>query len=438
MREAIVAYDCHNKEIWACANVDGRSSQEVADLVRDKPGLQRELYDLTGQTFALAALPRLMWLKGRRPDIYDRIHRISMLSDWILARLCGELRSDPSNAGTTGLLSLATRDWSQASLPALGLDIKIFPAVVEPGTVVGGVTADAAAQTDLPLGTPVVMGGGDCQIGTIGLDLVREGACAILGGTFWQQLVNVSPHVRDPGMDLRINPHAIRGLNQAEAISFFVGSTMRWFRDTFGQAEIAQAGGDLSAAYTLLEKQSIDVPPGAYGIVPIFSDVMHYGRWYHAAPSLLNLSLDTVRSGKGAIFRALQENAAVVASLNLRRIFALAGKIPDEVVFASGASKSAQWSQIVADVVGIPVIVPKVREATALGCAAAAGVGVGLFGSLAEASGAMVRWEHSFEPDPKLASVYDDARLRWKAAYAAQMRLVDDGVTTSMWKAPGL
>lgn len=438
MREAFVAYDDTGTEIWACANVDSRASSEVRELTDSKPLLQSQLYEISGQTFALATLPRLLWIKRNMPDVFVRIRRISMLSDWILARLSGELFSDPSNAGTTGLLSLATRDWNRSALEMLDMPTDILPPIVEPGSVIGKLTDKAAAETGLRQGTLIVAGGGDCQIGSVGLNLVREGDCAVLGGTFWQQLVNVSNDLRDPGMDLRINPHAIAGLNQAEAISFFVGSAMRWFRDSFGQEELRNSGGDPSKAYSLLEALSADIPAGSYGILPILSDVMHYGRWYHAAPSLLNLSLDPVKSGKGAIFKSLQENAAIVASLNLRRVFALTKQEPKRVVFASGAAKSHRWSQILSDVTGLTVVVPKVTEATALGGAAAASVGAGLYKDLCEASSAMVRPDREYEPNLAVANVYDEIRERWQIAYASQLALVDQGVTTSMWKAPGL
>jgi autoinducer 2 (AI-2) kinase len=77
------------------------------------------------------------------------------------------------------------------------------------------------------------MGGGDVQLGCLGLGVVRAGQTAVLGGTFWQQVVNL-PQVRtDPEMNIRVNPHVIPGMAQAESISFFTGLTMRWFRDAF-------------------------------------------------------------------------------------------------------------------------------------------------------------------------------------------------------------
>ncbi len=437
MREAIVAYDRGGREIWACANVDSRAVSEVRDLKRNLPGLESELYTQSGQTFALGALPRLLWLKRNLPDVYGRINRISMLSDWVLARLSGVIASDPSNAGTTGLYSLSERDWLPEAMAKAGMRDDIFPESVEPGTVIGRVTERAADETGLAPGTPVVMGGGDCQCGAAAIGVVKEGDCAVLGGTFWQQVVNVGLDVSDPSMDLRINPHVVTGLNQVEAISFFVGIVMRWFRDSFGAEEVAAAGqgGD---AYRLLEEKAANVPVGAHGIIPIFSDVMHYGNWYHAAPSLLNLSIDPEKSGKAAIFRALQENAAIVAARNLAAIFRLSGRTPEKIVFAAGASKSAHWSQILSSATGLPVVTPVVKEATALGCAAAAAIGIGLRQDFVEAADGWVRWDRHFEPDFTHKAIYDEAGRRWAQAYELQRQLVDECITTAMWKAPGL
>ena len=437
MREAIVAFDREGREIWACANVDGRAVQQVRELKDAFPGVEEKLYRQTGQTFALGALPRLLWIRQEMPEIYEKIDKIAMLSDWVVARLSGVITSDPSNAGTTGIFGLKERNWLPDAMTAVGLRNDIFPKACETGTPVGKVTAKAAIETGLSTETVVVVGGGDCQLGTAGLGVTRPGDCAVLGGTFWQQIVNVDPALIDPEMNLRINPHVITGLNQAEAISFFVGAVMRWFRDTFGQAELAQVS-DPGQAYSLLEKQAKEVPLGAHGIIPIFSDVMRYGNWYHAAPSFLNLSLDPEKSGKAVMFRALQENACIVAARNLEAIFTLSGQRPDQIVFAAGAAKSAHWSQMLADVTGIPVATPVIKEATALGCAAAAAVGGGLHSDLAELGREWVRWEQTFEPDVSLKSSYDQLGDRWASAYAAQRGLVDQDVTTSMWKAPGL
>ncbi|WP_216074061.1 hypothetical protein, partial [Acinetobacter baumannii] len=74
----------------------------------------------------------------------------------------------------------------------------------------------------------------------------------------------------------------IPGMAQAESISFFTGLTMRWFRDAFCAEEKLLAERLGVDAYSLLEEMAARVPPGAYGVMPIFSDAMHFKTWYHA------------------------------------------------------------------------------------------------------------------------------------------------------------
>jgi len=438
MREGIVLYDEAGRELWGCANVDARTDEQVRFLKNHHPDLEERFYQVSGQTFALGGLPRLLWVQQHRPDLYDRVRSVSMIGDWALMKLSGELVSDPSNAGTTGIFSLHDRTWAPDMCRQVGLRDDIFPPVAETGTVIGRVTRQAADETGLAVGTPVVVGGGDVQLGCAGLGVVRPGQCAVLGGTFWQELVNMAEPITDPGMKIRVNPHVVPGQWQAEAIVFFVGFMTRWFRDAFCQEEVRIAKERGVDVYELLEEQAREVPVGSHGILPIFSDVMRYNRWYHAAPSLLNLSLDPVRSGKAAIFRALQENAAIVTAVNLDNIFSFTGVTSEELVFAGGASKGTLWSQILADVTGMRVRVPRVREAPALGAAVAAGVGVGAYATFPEAMEELVDWEHEFEPDAEHHAIYREVRDRWQAAYAAQRQLVDAGVTSPMWKAPGI
>ncbi len=438
MREAIVLYDAAGHEIWACANVDSRAAAEVAELKAKAPDFERRFYEISGQTFALGALPRLNWVRRHHPEIFAQVRAISMINDWIGARLTDEITAEPTNGSTSGLMDLRARDWSDALIDLAGLDRAIFPRVVEPGSVVGHVTPKAAAETGLAAGTPFVAGGGDVQLGTIGLGVLNLGDAAVLGGTFWQQVVNIPAGAVDPAMRVRINSAALPGMNQAEAISFFVGLTARWFRDAFCAEEKARAAAEGLDAYDLIEDLAMQVPPGAHGIIPIYSDAMEFGNWYHAAPSLLNLSLDPAVCSKGAIFRAIEENAAIVSAENLARVEAFAAlPATAPLVLAGGASKGRLWPQIVADVTGRTLRIPRVREATALGGAAAAATGIGQFANLGEAARAFVTFERTVTPDPDNRALYDTARSRWLAAYAAQKALVDAGITETMWRAPG-
>ncbi|HIH4117823.1 TPA: autoinducer-2 kinase [Escherichia coli] len=390
MREGIVLYNNEGTPIWACANVDARAAREVSELKElHNNTFENEVYRATGQTLALSAIPRLLWLAHHRSDIYRQASTITMISDWLAYMLSGELAVDPSNAGTTGLLDLTTRNWKPALLDMAGLRADILSPVKETGT-------------------------------------------------FWQQVVNLAAPVTDPEMNVRVNPHAIPGMVQAESISFFTGLTMRWFRDAFCAEEklIAERLG--IDTYTLLEEMASRVPPGSWGVMPIFSDRMRFKTWYHAAPSFINLSIDPDKCNKATLFRALEENAAIVSACNLQQIADFSNIHPTSLVFAGGGSKGKLWSQILADVSGLPVNIPVVKEATALGCAIAAGVGAGIFSSMAETGERLVRWERTHTPDPEKHELYQDSRDKWQAVYQDQLGLVDHGLTTSLWKAPGL
>jgi autoinducer-2 kinase len=438
MREGIVLYDKMGKELFAVANVDARADKEVAALNSGNPDLEKQWYEISGQTFALGALPRLLWVKKNLPDIYERTERISMISDWVLAKLSGVIAVDPSNAGTSGVFSLKDRKWDTTMAKQIGIKEDIFPPVYESGEKFAEVNQQGSDESGLLKGTSVVMGGGDVQLGSAGLGVVKSGECAILGGTFWQQLVNMDNPQTHPNMDIRINPHVIPGISQVEGITFFSGMVMRWFRDTFCQEEKALAANRGIDTYTLLEEMAKKVPMGSHGVMPIFSDVMKYGKWYHAAPSFLNLSIDPNKSGKEVLFRALEENAAIVSMLNLENIFQFTGGSSDSITFAGGAAKGVLWSQILADVTGKEIKIPVVTEATALGGAFVAGVGAGIYESTEVAAQALVKWDKRIEPNMQNHQYYQEFAQRWQEAYQTQLQLVDKDITTSLWKAPGL
>ncbi|MGC6404903.1 autoinducer-2 kinase [Bisgaard Taxon 45] len=439
MREGIVLYDGNKQPIWACGNVDARATEEVNELKSlYNHTFEEQLYAISGQTLALSAVPRLLWLAHHRSDIYQQAKAMTMISDWLAFMLSGELAVEPSNAGTTGMLNLQTRQWSPELLEMAGLNAQILPTVKETGEMLGKVTALVAQQTGLHAGTPVVVGGGDVQLGCLGLGITEPSQAAVIGGTFWQQVVNLPEPVTDPEMNVRINPHVVAPLVQAESISFFTGLTMRWFRDAFCQEEKILAERLGIDTYTLLEQMAERVPVGANDVIPIFSDAMHFKSWYHAAPSFVNLSIDPEKCNKPVLFRALEENAAIVSSYNLDQVEKFSGVKLTSIVFAGGGSKGKLWSQILADVTGLVVNIPVVKEATALGCAIAAGVGVGLYPSLSEAGRKLVKFERQHQPNPENHQLYQKHKAKWADVYAKQLQLVDSGLTTSLWKAPGL
>ncbi len=436
MREGIVLYDKDGCELFAVANVDARADKEVKYLKENFPEIEEEFYKLSGQTFALGALPRILWLKNNEPELYEKVNKISMISDWILYKLCGKITSDPSNGGTSGIFSLENRGWLSSMAKQVGIKEDIFPEVLEVGEVIAKVSDNLSG---LDSSTLVVQGGGDVQLGSAGLGVVELGDVAILGGSFWQQIVNISSStLPSKDMEIRVNPHVIPMLSQAEGITFFSGLIMRWFRDAFCDLEKLEAKEKGCDVYELMEEKASKIPVGSNGIIPIFSDSMKYGKWYHASPSFINLSLDPNICNKASMFRSLQENAAIVSDINLKKIEFFSGIKTNKIVFAGGASKGKLWCQILADVTGCKVEIPKVTEATALGAAMAAGVGAKIYDSLQTVAKELVVWEKEYLPNMQNYQEYKKIKQKWQEIYNEQLKLVDNGLTTSMWKAPGV
>lgn len=438
MREGILLYDGDGNEIWACANVDARSDAQVGQLKALDPELEKEVYLKSGQTYALGALPRLLWVKDNMPEVYAKTAALGMFNDWLIYKLTDKLAVEPSNGSTTGIMDLQSRDWLPEIAQKCGLRPDIFPPVVECSTNYATVSAKGAADTGLLEGTPVVVGGGDCQLGTIGVGAVSANQAAVFGGSFWQYEFNTDSGKTDPGCRVRVNCHAVPGLWQYEALAFKPGLVMRWFRDGFCQKELEEAKKTGRDCYDLMNEVAKDIPAGCYGMQCCFSDTMNFINWKHASPTFTNFLLEPEKFNRYTFYRAILENTAILVRSHIELVREATGHEPDELIFAGGASKSALWSQIVADVTGKPVKVPVVKEATALGAAILAGVGVGIWPSVEHAAAATVKWDKTYQPDPANRAVYDELYKAWKALYPKQLALCDEGLTRNMWIAPGL
>lgn len=438
MREGIVLYDKEGNEIWACANVDARSDDEVGKLIRMDPELEKEIYRKSGQTYALGALPRLLWVKDKMPQIYEKTAVLGMFNDWLIRKLTGREVIEPSNGSTTGIFDLKSRTWDASIAERCGIRSDIFPPVAECGTVIAPVNGKGAEDTGLKEGTPVVAGGGDCQLGAVGTGAIRPDQAAVFGGSFWQYEFNTASGATDPDCRVRVNCHAVPGVWQYEALAFKPGLVMRWFRDAFCQPELEKSRITGEDPYDLMNQEAEKIPAGCYGMMCAFSDVMNFINWRHASPTFTGFELDPEKFNRYTFYRAVLENTALLVRGHMELVREATGNMPSEIIFAGGASKSPLWSQILSDVLGMPVKVPAVREATALGAAILAGYGAGIYESIEEGVEKTVRWDRTYEPDMEAHRVYEDLYGVWRKVYAAQLELADQGLTKPLWTAPGL
>jgi autoinducer 2 (AI-2) kinase len=436
MREGMVLYDKSGSELWACPNVDSRAGVEAAELV--ERGLAEKIYKQGGDWVAITAPARLLWVQRHERKLFEKVGHLTMLADWITNKLTGEFVTDPSIGSSSGMFDLANRTWSHEVIDICGLEADVFPAVLAPGTTAGVVSAAAADATGLRAGTPVVVGGADTQLGLVGIGVVEPGRFTIVGGTFWQQTVGLSEAMIDPQARLRTLCHALPDQWMMEGIGFYCGLTMRWFRDAFCDLEKAEAARTGDDAYTLMERAAMNVPPGSNDVVGIFSNLMVAQRWIHASPSFLQFNVgDPANSGKKECIRAIEEAAAYVSYGHLKVIEELTAQPVDRAVFTGGAAKGTLWPRILADVLGIPVKVPRVKESTALGAAMFAGIGVGVYRDVASAAEQVVSFETTVDPDPATHRRYLELYENWNRIYQAQLGLVERGLLKPLWRAAG-
>lgn len=112
-------------------------------------------------------------------------------------------------------------------------------------------------------GTPVVAGGGDAQLGCVGVGVVDANQAAIFGGSFWQYEYNTDEAKTDEHCRVRVNCHSVPGIWQYEALAFKPGMVMRWYRDAFCQYEKELSKTHRPRPYDIMNEKAKDYPPDA-------------------------------------------------------------------------------------------------------------------------------------------------------------------------------
>ncbi len=412
MREGFVLFDAEGREIWACPNTDGRARREAEELVVE--GVADRIYQIAGDWISITAPARLRWIARHEPETLRAARHLGMLSDWVTSRLTGVFVTEPTCGSSSALFDLRTRSWSPELAALIGIDPVILPPVVECGTVVGGVTAEAATATGLPVGTPVVAGGADTQLALHGI-AARPGLPTIVAGTFWQTTAVVETPLVDPQRRLRTLCHVDPSTWMVEGIGFLSGLAMRWFRDAFCEDAVSSARTTGRSAFSLMEEWASEVPAGSNGVVATMASVMQADAWHQAVPSFIGFDInDAAASSRGAFIRAIEEAAAIVAAAHLDILSALTdGRAVSEgtVTFTGGSSAGSLWPRVIAGVTALDTLVTPAPEATAYGAArlAAAGVGVDL--------PAMAEPDRVVTADPAEREQYRDVVARWHRVY---------------------
>jgi len=412
MRFASVVLDGQGGVIQAAPNRDARAAAEAFALALEHG---EALAAATGHWPApVMAGARLLHLAKHDPAGSARAAHLLSLNDWLTWRLCGLVASEPSQAGGTGLFDLHARDWAWDWVERLGLRRALFPELRRAGERAGELGAEAAAALGLRAGTPVAVGGADSQCGLLGAGALLPGAlCAVAGTTTpVMRVCERPPH--DAKARLWIGHHVVDGLWVAESNAGPAGEALAW------AGRILAPDAPEPAARLLAEASR--APVGACGYRSTFGAQIGDARALSLPVgdlTLCHLAGDG-EQGRAAFARAIVEGMACALRGNVEQLVEIAGGEARLLHLAGGMSRSAVWSQIVADVLGVPVRVGREPDATALGAALCAGVGAGVFASLDAAAGALAAARETREPEPEAAKLYQGVYESWRALRAAR------------------
>ncbi len=373
--------------IW----MDTRANQICQD-VKSGIGFER-IFGTAGNDFLPSySTPKMLWFKSERPEVYEKTYKFLQSNSYIVYRLTGVMSQELSQGYGIHFFDMKTCTYDAELADLLGLSTDLVPELYECDAVVGGVTAEAAGQTGLTAGIPVVAGGLDAACGTLGAGVYLPGQTQEQGGQAGGMSICLDEAKAHP--KLILSPHVVPGLWLLQGGTVGGGGVLRWFRQEFGAQE----------SFDDLTEAAASVPAGSDGVIflpymagersPIWNPDakgVFYGLGFHKTRAHM------IRAALEGVAYSLQHNLMTAAEIGVEA---------DELIAMGGAANSVFWTQIKADVTGKTIRVPASDTATTLGAAILAGVGTGIYGSYDEAVKRTISITRVHTPDPERHAVY--------------------------------
>jgi xylulokinase len=386
-------------------------------------GVERTFSIGGNPVWAINSALRIRWMMENEPRIIAQADKWLLIEDYLNFRLCGRRATDYSMASCTMLFDQRRRQWSEELLAAAEIDPQILPEILPSGTPLGEVTAEAAQATGLATGTPVILGGHDHLCAALPTGAFRPGVILDTTGT-WEIVLAVTPQpALDPRlavMGMTVQAHVARGMYTIWGANV-AGEMLEWFRKQFGYHARHLAAATGRGEWEILMESATASPPGARGMLFL--------------PHMSGVGCPIVDPRSRGAFVGLTERTtaddllrAIIEGLNyqLRDIVctmetALGGSASrfDKLIAAGGATRNPFWMQNKADVLGRPVEAPEIEEATSLGAAILAGIGLGLYRDEEEAFQRVRGPGKVYLPDPQRTQLYSNLFELYRQLYPA-------------------
>jgi xylulokinase len=363
---------------------------------------------------------RLLWMAEHEPDILERTDKWLLIEDFLNFMLCGRRATDYTMASCTLLFDQSSLDWSEEILNQAGIDRRLLCDPYPSGTLLGEVSPQAAETTGLAAGTPVVLGGHDYLCGALPVGAFEPGVVLDVTGTWEIVLATIPEPILTPDVQklgVTVETHAAR-----DRFAVWGGAVaadmLEWYRKEYGfeaQQQAEQRGG---VDWDYLMEKASSSPAGSRGVV-FLPHMSAAGCPVVDARSLgafVGLS-NFVNSGD--MLRAIIEGLDYQVLDIVKALKSGLGINPERLVAVGGATRNQFWMQNKADVLGLPIEVPAVEEATPLGAAILAGIGVGLYENEQDAFERVYKPGVTYEPDPQLAPKYAEWYQIYQQLYPA-------------------
>lgn len=342
-----------------------------------------------GQAIALMA-----WFTRHEPETVARTERVLFCKDFLRGRLCGDFSTDPTDAGIAGAIDVERSDYAREVFRDLGIAkwLDVMPEIGPSAEVVGRVTSAAARQTGLKEGTPVVRGVVDVASAALASGVVTPDRLSMIAGTFSiNSTLHTEPRLSVPPF-LQM-PYPVGGQVLATEGAATSASNFEWFCREILEAEAARAVATGTSVYDVCNDYVRDALDRENDI--LFFPYLFGGPGGAPAGMLGLKRSDTL----GDVLRGIFEGIAYAHRVDIERLLSgYDAARPTTVRLAGGASRSAIWAQMFADVLGLPVEVTDGTELGARGVAIASAVAIGAYPDFDTAIDKMVRVRERWEP----------------------------------------
>ncbi len=355
---------------------------------------------------AMYSIPKIMWIKRNRPDIYKKAKRIMLFEDFIVYMLTGIAQIDRSLAARTMGLDIRKCEWSKEIFKTADIDPEKMSKVVKSGTIAGNVKAELAKELGL-CDTIIVNGCHDQVASATGSGAFESGMAVDGTGTVEciTPIFDKIPQSKELYEDnYAVVPYIEYGKYVCYAFSFTGGASIKWFKDNFAP----------NMSYKELDESVSDEPSNIL-VMPHFAGAATPYMDNGSKAVFLGITMETT---KADFYKAIMEGVTYEILLNLKRLNK-SGIEPAMLYATGGGAMSPVWLQIKADILNLPITSLFAPEVGTVGTIMLTGVAVGAFDNLSAARKAMVKEGRTYYPNADKGKKYMNLYKRYEKIYNA-------------------